>query len=125
MSRFMAAGLLVIALWSAPAPAAAAEPDSCRIVRMSDPGWSDIAATNGMAGVLLDALGYEQRVALLSVPVTFQALGRNEIDVFLGNWLPAQRAQVEPVLRAGGVERVRTNLADGKFTLAVPDYVAE
>ena len=105
--------------------ARATEPESCRAVRMSDPGWSDIAATNGIAGVLLGALGYEQRVELLSVPVTFQALTRNEIDVFLGNWLPAERLQSEKLLRAGTVERIRTNLPDGKFTLAVPSYVAD
>ena len=123
-SRSIPAVLLIWACLSM-TNAGASEPDSCRAVRMSDPGWSDIAATNGIAGVLLGALGYEQRVELLSVPVTFQALTRNEIDVFLGNWLPAERLQSDPLLRTGTVERIRTNLPDGKFTLAVPSYVAD
>ncbi|MEI9986625.1 MAG: choline ABC transporter substrate-binding protein [Aliidongia sp.] len=117
--------LLLLGACLALAGAKAAEPESCRIVRMSDPGWSDIAATNGIAGVLLGALGYEQKIQLLSVPVTFQALTRNEIDVFLGNWLPAEQLQSAPLLRAATVERIRTNLPDGKFTLAVPSYVAD
>jgi glycine betaine/proline transport system substrate-binding protein len=116
--------LLVAAFWAA-AGARAAEPEACRIVRMSDPGWSDITATNAMAGVVLAALGYEQHVDLLSVSVTFQALSRDELDVFLGNWMPAQAKQVEAPFKAGTVVRLRTNLDDGKFTLAVPSYVAE
>ncbi len=124
MIRPALASLCLVAL-AATAGARAAEPESCRLVRMSDPGWSDIAATNAIAGVLLAALGYEQHVDLLSVPVTFQALSRGELDVFLGNWMPAQQKQVEAPLAAGSIERLRTNLDDGKFTLAVPSAIAE
>ena len=125
MTRRALPWLSFFAALLAAASARAGEAESCRVVRMSDPGWSDITATNAVAGVLLGALGYEQHVDLLSVPVTFQALSRNELDVFLGNWMPAQQNQVEGPLRAGTIERLRTNLDDGKFTLAVPNYVAE
>ena len=125
MIRRALAWLCLCAAFAAMAGAQAAEPESCRLVRMSDPGWSDIAATNAVAGVLLSALGYEQHVDLLSVPVTFQALSRGELDVFLGNWMPAQQTQVEAPLEAGTIARLRTNLDDGKFTLAVPSAVAE
>lgn len=125
MTRRALAWLIPVAAFLAAAGARAGDPESCRVVRMSDPGWSDIAATNAVAGVLLGALGYDQHVDLLSVPVTFQALSRGELDVFLGNWMPAQQKQVEAPLQAGTIERVRTNLDDGKFTLAVPSYVGE
>lgn len=36
--------------------AAAAEPAACRDVRMAGPGWTDIEATNALAGVVLKAL---------------------------------------------------------------------
>ena len=125
MTRRALAWLLLFAVFLAAAGARAAEPESCRVVRMSDPGWSDIAATNAITGVLLGALGYEQHVDLLSVPVTFQALARNELDVFLGNWMPAQQKQIEGPLQAGTIVQLHTNLDDGKFTLAVPSSVAE
>jgi glycine betaine/proline transport system substrate-binding protein len=102
----------------------AIDPPSCRVVRMADPGWTDIGATNALAGIVLEALGYEQKVLPLSVPITYAGLDKGQVDAFLGNWMPAQRALVEPFLRSGGVEALRPNLADAKFTLAVPDYVA-
>lgn len=114
--------LALIGLWES--GVAGAEPGHCRTVRMSDPGWSDIAATNGVAGALLSALGYTQHIDLLAVPLTYHALAHNEIDVFLGNWMPAQRALVDPPLREGSIDLLAANLDDGKFTLAVPDYVA-
>ena len=36
---------------------------------------------------------------MLSVPVTFASLKNNDIDVFLGNWMPAQEADREPYRR--------------------------
>jgi glycine betaine/proline transport system substrate-binding protein len=102
-----------------------AEPESCKLVRMADPGWTDITSTNAVAGVLLSALGYEQKVASLSVPVTYVGVKKGQIDVFLGNWMPAQKALVEPIIKEGAMEVVRANLPNAKFTLAVPGYVAD
>jgi glycine betaine/proline transport system substrate-binding protein len=102
--------------------AQAAEPASCRQVRMADPGWTDITATNAFAGVVLNALGYEQKVASLSVPITYVGVKKEQIDVFLGNWMPAQKALVEPLVKEGSLEVVRANLPGAKFTLAVPTW---
>jgi len=104
--------------------ACAAEPPACMQVRMAGPGWTDIDATNAMAGVVLKALGYHQNVANLSVPITYQGLKKGQIDVFLGNWMPAQAPLVKPFVEEKSVEVVRPNLSNAKFTLAVPDYVA-
>ncbi|TCK38415.1 glycine betaine/proline transport system substrate-binding protein [Paraburkholderia sp. BL8N3] len=104
--------------------ACAAEPPACMQVRMAGPGWTDIDATNAMAGVVLKALGYHQNVANLSVPITYQGLKKGQIDVFLGNWMPAQAPLVKPFVEEKSVEAVRPNLSNAKFTLAVPDYVA-
>ena len=106
------------------ANAGAAEPEACRVVRMADPGWTDIGATNALAGIVLEALGYEQKVLPLSVPIAYAGMQKGQVDAFLGNWMPAQRQLVEPLLKARAIETVRANLADAKFTLAVPDYVA-
>ena len=105
-------------------PAHAAEPQTCTEVRMADPGWTDIDATNAMAGVVLKALGYRQSVANLSVPITYQGLKKGQIDVFLGNWMPAQAPLVKPFVDERSIDVVHANLSDAKFTLAVPDYVA-
>ena len=86
---------------------AAAEPESCRIVRFSDIGWTDVTATTGLASHLVRLLGYEPRVTVLSVPVTFASLKNRDIDVFLGNWMPAQAADLAPFTADGSVEVVR------------------
>lgn len=104
--------------------AQAAEAPSCRGVRMADPGWTDIGATNALAGIVLEALGYEQQVLPLSVPIIYAGMGKSQVDVFLGNWMPAQRKLVAPLLAAGSIVDVRANLEGARFTLAVPDYVA-
>ncbi|MFM0174047.1 choline ABC transporter substrate-binding protein [Paraburkholderia sediminicola] len=104
--------------------ASAAEPQSCTQVNMAGPGWTDIDATNAMIGVLLKALGYKQNVANLSVPITYQGLKKGQIDVFLGNWMPAQAPVVKPFEEDKSIEVVHPNLSNAKFTLAVPDYVA-
>ena len=102
----------------------AAEPQSCTQVRMADPGWTDIDATNAVTGVLLKALGYQQNVSNLSVPITYQGLKKGQIDVFLGNWMPAQAPLVKPFEEEKSIVVVHPNLSNAKFTLAVPDYVA-
>jgi glycine betaine/proline transport system substrate-binding protein len=103
----------------------AADPDSCKVVRLSDPGWSDISATNGVLGTILKPLGYQAKIDTLAVPVTYRSLGDGQIDAFLGNWMPAQAKFIQPLKDEGKIQIVRENLNGIRFTLAVPDYVAE
>lgn len=105
--------------------ASAAEPKSCTDVRMSTPGWADIDSTNAMAGLVLEALGYRPSVQNLSVPITYQGLQKGQLDVFLGNWMPAQKPMVEPLVQKKAIDVVVPNLENAKFTLAVPSYVAD
>lgn len=124
MNRFAwAAGALIIVL--AAGPAAAADAPSCKTVRMSDPGWTDITSTNAIAGVLLDGLGYRQDVKTLSVPIGYESMKNRNLDVFLGNWMPAQQKFIDALNEAKAVEVLATNLSGAKFTLAVPNYVAD
>jgi glycine betaine/proline transport system substrate-binding protein len=123
MARLIALALTGLLL--AAAPAAAADPDSCATVRMSDPGWTDITSTNGVLGTLLEPLGYTQKVETLAPPVTFESLKNSQIDVFLGNWMPAQSRFIEPLTAEKAIEVIRPNLDGIRFTLAVPAYVAE
>ncbi len=122
IKRGIAAAFAVTILASG--AALAAEPAKCKLVRMSDPGWSDISSTNALLGNVLKGLGYEQKVDTLAVPVTYRSLGEGIIDVFLGNWMPAQKKFVDPLIADGSMKAVRKNLENLKFTLAVPDYVA-
>lgn len=99
----------------------AAVPEQCQTVTMTDPGWTDIGATNGLATTVLEALGYKTDIKLLAVPIGFESIKNGEIDVFLGNWMPAQSAFIDQY--QDNLDIVRTNLTGVKFTLAVPAYM--
>ncbi|MET0939908.1 MAG: choline ABC transporter substrate-binding protein [Mesorhizobium sp.] len=114
---------LAAALYSG--AALAADPESCKKVRLSDVGWTDIQATTGVAFNLLTALGYEPEVIQLSVPVTYQSLKNNDLDVFLGNWMPSMTADIKDYAADGSVETISQNLEGAGYGLVVPTYVAE
>ena len=106
LSTALTIGLLALASASAFAE------QSCETVKMADPGWSDIAATNAITGFLLDGMGYKAKVDTLAVPITF-----------LGNWMPAQQGFYDKFVATGDVTQLAKNLDGTEFTLAVPDYV--
>ena len=99
-------------------PVLAAEPQDCREVVFSDVGWTDITATTAIASTVLQALGYQTETKLLSVPVTYTALSTDDVDIFLGNWMPTMEADIALYRDAGTVDTVRTNLTGAKYTLA-------
>jgi glycine betaine/proline transport system substrate-binding protein len=101
----------------------AANAASCDTVRFSDVGWTDITATTAATTEVLKGLGYKTDIKILSVPVTYEALKKKDIDVFLGNWMPTMQANIKPYLKDKTVESLRANLKGAKYTLAVPTYL--
>lgn len=114
---------LAVAVMSLSGVVANAADESCSTVRMADPGWSDIAATNATAGFLLEGMGYKTKVDTLAVPIAYGGLKDGKIDVFLGNWMPAQQGFYDKFIATGDVTQYAKNLEGTEFTLAVPDYV--
>lgn len=97
----------------------AAWSQQCTNVRFSDVGWADITATTALASEVLSSIGYNPSDSLLSVPVTYRSLANNDLDVFLGNWMPTMAADIAPYHANGSVETLRANLEGAKYTLAV------
>ncbi len=97
----------------------------CDSVTFSDVGWTDITATTAATTVVLEALGYETDIKILSVPVTYTSLAQGDIDVFLGNWMPTMEADIAPYREAGTVDTIRANLDGAKYTLAVNKVAAD
>ena len=105
---------------------ALAEDASCKKVHLAEVGWSDIAATTGMATVVLEGLGYKPVVTMASVPIVLAGVKKKQIDVFLGYWSPTMTHMIEPFIKAGDIKVLATpNLVNAKYTLAVPDYLYE
>ncbi len=103
--------------------AGAANANQCDTVRFADVGWTDITATTAVTSVVLESIGYKTKTQVLSVPVTYKSMQNNDIDVFLGNWMPTMEADIKPYLENGTVESIHTNLEGAKYTLAVPKSV--
>jgi glycine betaine/proline transport system substrate-binding protein len=119
LSLIAAAALVAIA-----GNAWAGDSEACKTVRFSDVGWTDITSTTAAASVVLKALGYDPETELLSVPVTYASLKNNDIDVFLGNWMPTMEGDIAKYRDEGSVDILGVNLEGAKYTLAVPAYVA-
>ncbi|CCK77729.1 MAG: choline ABC transporter substrate-binding protein [Oleispira antarctica] len=97
--------------------------NQCDTVRFADVGWTDITATTALTSVVLESIGYKTKTQVLSVPITYKSLANNDIDVFLGNWMPTMEADIKPYLEEGSVESIKKNLTGAKYTLAVPKAV--
>jgi glycine betaine/proline transport system substrate-binding protein len=115
---------IVAAVAALTAQSALADDASCKTVRFADVGWSDIAATTGLASVVLEGLGYKPNVTIASIPIAFAGMKKKQIDVFLGYWNPSMTPQIEPFVKAGDIKVLDTpNLVGAKYTLAVPTYL--
>ena len=90
----------------------------CSTVTFSDVGWTDITATTAATTIVLEALGYDTDIKVLSVPVTYISLAQGDVDVFLGNWMPTMEGDIAPYREAGTVDTVRDNLNGTAYTLA-------
>ena len=123
-SRVAALALAFLSLVAA-VLAKAADPPSCRAVRISDVGWTDVTSTSALFSVLVRQLGYESHVTVLSIPVTFTSMKNKDIDVFLGNWMPTMEADRKPYLDDHSIDVIGINLTGAKYTLAVPAYTYE
>jgi glycine betaine/proline transport system substrate-binding protein len=115
--------LKTLALSASLLAASFTQANQCDTVRFADVGWTDITATTAVTSVILESIGYKTKTQVLSVPVTYKSLQNNDIDVFLGNWMPTMEADIKPYLENGSVESIHTNLEGAKYTLAVPKSV--
>jgi glycine betaine/proline transport system substrate-binding protein len=119
-SAFVLSAAMVVSFAGA---AFAGDPDSCKTVKFSDVGWTDITATTSITAEILKGLGYTPKITVLSVPVTYASMKNKDIDVFLGNWQPSMENDRKPYIEDKSVVEIDANLPVGaKYTLAVPQY---
>ncbi|WP_339540446.1 choline ABC transporter substrate-binding protein [Pseudomonas sp. RA_5y_Pfl1_P24] len=108
------------------ANAMAAEPASCKNIRMGVVSWTDVVATSGMADVLLNGLGYDSKQTSAVQQIIFAGIRDKRLDIFLGYWKPAMDNNIAPFLAAKQVKVFdKPSLTDAQATLAVPQYVAD
>ena len=124
--RKLASALVLGTGLLAVAPGAqAADPGSCKAVRFADVGWTEIQVISEIAANMFNALGYTGEVKTLSVPLTFAALKSKDVDVFFGNWMPSQTADIQAYLDEKSIEQLTANMEGAGYGMVVPQYVAD
>ncbi len=110
---------ILLGTWILSATALAATPK----VTFGYVNWPGVTVKTTVAKKLLDYLGYDTDMKMLSVPVVFRGLANKDLDLFLGAWLPTMKSIAEKYFKDGSIVAVTVNLDETKYTLAVPKYV--
>ncbi len=95
----------------------------CSLVRLAEPGWTDLELTTAVTQVLLQDMGYKADSNILGISVIYESMKNGDLDAFMGYWDPAMQSYYKPYHANGTVETIHTNLKGAKFTWAVPSYV--
>lgn len=92
-------------------------------IRFGYVNWPGVTVKTYVAVEVLKLMGYETDMKMLSVPVVFRGLAGNDLDLFLGAWLPTMKSISEKYFDEGSIVTVAVNLDETVYTLAVPEYV--
>lgn len=107
----------------APRPAAASVKQSCRTIHLAAASWVDNQVQNAVFSTIVDHLGYKVKSNTFSVPIIYAGLKNKQVDVFLDNWMPAQKTMRKRYLKQKAISVMGPDLTGAKFTLAVPEYL--
>ncbi|WP_027186574.1 ABC transporter substrate-binding protein [Desulfovibrio inopinatus] len=94
-------------------------------VRFGVPPWPGVEVKTEVVHQILDALGYPMQKLEIGPPIIYKGLVSDEVDAFLGGWIPQQNPMLDPLLEKKAVEVAQTNLDTARISLCVPRYVSE
>jgi glycine betaine/proline transport system substrate-binding protein len=87
--------------------------------------WPGVTIKTHVAAKVAEYLGYETKMTAASQAIIFKSLETEDLDAFLGNWLPTMKMHFDEYQEKGVVHNVRVNLEDVTYRTAVPEYVYE
>ncbi|EIK98629.1 QAT family ABC transporter substrate-binding protein [Pseudomonas sp. M47T1] len=126
MKRLISCCLLMLTGTAMLSTVQAAEPESCKNVRLGVVNWTDVMATSAMTQVLLDGLGYDTKQTSASQQIIFAGIRDQRLDLFLGYWNPLMTQTITPFVQQNQVKVLaEPSLKDARATLAVPTYLAD
>jgi len=91
-------------------------------IKIGSVGWTGVTIKTELAVAILDSIGYEAQNLTMSVPITYMALSKGDVDFFLGNWMPSMANIAGKYFEAGSVIQYTANMPGAKYTLAVPSF---
>lgn len=122
--RFSMALVAAITLSTITATATAADGDAPTI-RFGTPTWPGVTVKTEVAAQLIETMGYETDQTNASPSFAYNALKSDDLDIFLGGWMPTQENMIDPLIEEDAVKVMATNISDAIMGIAVPEYVYE
>lgn len=117
----LATGLAVCALgFAGPAPAQA---DEAPTIRFGTPTWPGVTVKSEIAVQLLEHMGYKTSNVNGSPSVILNSLKTDDLDIYLGGWMPTEKDMIDPLVEQGEVKTLTTNISNAIMGIAVPKYV--
>ena len=84
--------------------------------------WPGVTVKTAVAKQILEYMGYDIESEMYLCAVLYKGLSTNDLDVFLGGWIPTMLLYLEPYFEEGTIEKITINLNETVYTLAVPAY---
>lgn len=94
-------------------------------VKFVSVSWTGVTIKTELGVEILNSLGYKASNTMVSVPIVYKALSINDVDIFLGNWMPSMKTIAEKYFETGKVIKLVANMPNAKYTLAAPTYVVD
>jgi glycine betaine/proline transport system substrate-binding protein len=117
----MAAGFAVFALGLTGPGAAVA--DDAPTIRFGTPTWPGVTVKSEIATQLLEHMGYQTSNVNGSPSVILNSLKTDDLDIYLGGWMPTEKEMIDPLVEQGEVKTLTTNISNAIMGIAVPKYV--
>ncbi len=92
-------------------------------IRFGVPTWPGVTVKSEVASQLIEAIGYSTMQTNASPAFCINALKNDDLDIYLGGWIPAETNLIRPAEKEGTVEVLTTNIAGAHNAIAVPKYV--
>jgi len=94
-------------------------------ITIASVGWTGVTIKTDMAVSILESLGYKAENIMVSVPIAYEAMATEEVDAFMGNWMPSMASIAGKYFEEGTVIKYVANMPGAQYTLAVPTFCAE
>ncbi|ADL11983.1 ABC transporter substrate-binding protein [Acetohalobium arabaticum] len=87
--------------------------------------WPGVTVKTEVVKQVLETIGYKVTTESLGQQVLFKGMDNDEIDAFLGNWMPTMMTNFKPYKEKGTIVNIKPNVEKAVYKLAVPEYVWE
>jgi len=124
IARRAGAVLAGVALAAGVATGSAAAADKPTI-RFGVPTWTGVTVKSEVAAQILEHMGYATKQTTASPAVALNTIKSDELDVYLGGWMPTEKEMIDPLVENNEAKVLTTNISDAIMGLAVPTYVWE